>query len=97
MQREGAYPVLTEVDKPVAGEGEVVVKVHAAAVNHRDLYITQGLYPGVQVPVTLGSDAVGEVNGRRVIVQPGIGWGSDEAVQAADYHVLGMPADGTFA
>ena len=76
---------------------EVAVRIRAAALNHRDLYITQGLYPGVRVPVVLGSDGVGELDERRVLLQPGLAWGEREDAQAPAYHVLGMPTDGTFA
>ena len=93
MQR----PQLQDIQPPRAAPGEVVVDLLAAALNHRDLYITQGLYPGVQVPIVLGSDGVGVHQGQRVLIQPGLKWGEREDVQGADYEILGMPHDGTFA
>lgn len=93
----GEMPVLTEVEFPKVEEGEVLVKLKAAALNHRDVYITQGLYPAIQTPSILGSDGVGALDGERVVLLPGLKWGDREDVQANDYEVLGMPHDGTFA
>jgi NADPH:quinone reductase-like Zn-dependent oxidoreductase len=53
------------------------------------------MYPGIKLPVVLGSDGVGYIDDRRVILNPGLDWGSSQAVQSADFHVLGMPSDGT--
>lgn len=93
----GEKPVLTEVELPQLQDGEVLVKIKAAALNHRDVYITQGLYPAIKTPTILGSDGVGEIDGRRVVLLPGLKWGDREDVQANEYEVLGMPHDGTFA
>ncbi len=91
---------------PVAGE--VVVDLRAAGVNRRDYWITQGMYPGVEPPVVLGSDGAGVVSrcgedvdprwlGRDVIVDPGTAWGDREAVHSKAFTILGLPRDGTFA
>lgn len=90
-------PTLQEWPWPTVKAGEVIVQLRAAALNHRDLYITQGLYPGVRPPVVLGSDGVGMVDGRRVVIQPGLDWGGREDVQSEQYTILGNPRDGTFA
>ena len=90
------------------GPGEVVVRLRAAALNRRDYWITQGLYPGIEPPVILGSDGAGKVSqvgagvgpswqGRDVIINPGLGWGEMQAAQANDFQILGLPRDGTFA
>lgn len=97
LKAVGEMPVLTEVELPKLQAGEVLVKLKAAALNHRDVYITQGLYPAIKTPCILGSDGVGEFEGERVVMLPGLKWGEREDVQAADYEVLGMPHDGTFA
>ncbi|MFY9739179.1 MAG: alcohol dehydrogenase catalytic domain-containing protein, partial [Candidatus Cybelea sp.] len=52
---------LERIPTPPAGEGEVLVRLRAAALNHRDVFITQGLYPNIQMPVTPGSDGAGEI------------------------------------
>jgi NADPH:quinone reductase-like Zn-dependent oxidoreductase len=88
---------IEDVPEPEAAEGQTVVRVGAAALNHRDAFITHGLYPNIVLPRTLGSDCCGEAGGRDVVVDPTIGWGADERVWSPDATILGMPADGTFA
>ncbi len=88
--------------------GEVVVQLKAAALNRRDFWITQGMYPGIELPVVLGSDGAGVVaacagdvdsswNSREVIINPGFDWGDDQAFQSSAFSILGMPRDGTFS
>ncbi|MDX1407126.1 MAG: zinc-binding dehydrogenase [Saprospiraceae bacterium] len=88
---------LQEVDDPMAEAQEIVVSLRKAALNHRDYWITQGRYPGLQFPVILGSDGAGMVGAREVIINPGLHWGDDERVQSRKFRVLGMPDQGTFA
>lgn len=99
---------LKEVDKPVIGEGEVLVKIKAAALNRRDYWITVGKYAGIKYPTILGSDGAGiveEVNdeankhwvGKEVIINPGYGWGDNPDFQSDNFKILGLPADGTLA
>jgi NADPH:quinone reductase-like Zn-dependent oxidoreductase len=95
--------------KPVPGPGEVVVRVRAAALNHRDVWIRRGQYAGIRLPVILGSDAAGEVAaagddegsawvGREVVIDPSLGWGPDPRAQSSStFHLLGMPTEGTYA
>ncbi len=82
---------------PMAKEGEVLVKIRAAALNHRDVWITKGLYPGIQPNIILGSDGVGAYEGKSVLINPNIGWGDQEKAPSAHYSILGMPTNGTFA
>lgn len=93
---------------PTPKEGEVLVKITAASINRRDQWIREGKYPGIKPGVTLGSDGVGEVVevggttespllGKKVIINPNIDWGDDDAVQQTSYQVLGMPTDGALA
>ncbi len=88
--------------------GEVIVELRIAALNRRDYWITQGMYPGIEPPVILGSDGAGVVAvcgegvdsswiGREVIINPGLNWGSNESAQADSFSILGLPRDGTFA
>lgn len=97
-----------EIPKPEPGPGEVLVKVARAAFNRRDVFITQGLYPGIKVPVTPGSDGFGHVAalgdgvtgppvGTAVVINPEIGWDDDPSILTANARILGMPVDGTFA
>jgi NADPH:quinone reductase-like Zn-dependent oxidoreductase len=97
-----------ETTKPVLTKGQVLVKLKAAGINHRDVYITQGLYPGVVTPVILGSDGAGEIvelgEGveptwlhQSVVLNPSIGWEAATKVQPKNYKILGMPDNGCFA
>ncbi|EED19101.1 isoleucyl-tRNA synthetase, putative [Talaromyces stipitatus ATCC 10500] len=56
--------VLEEIEKPVPGPGQVLVRIHAAALNFRDLLIT-AFSPKYPVPTTLGlspcSDGAGAI------------------------------------
>lgn len=90
-------PVYSDFDLPVAGKGNVVVAMRAAALNHRDLFITQGLYAGIRTPCVLGSDGAGEWKGRRVVLYPALEWGAHPNYQSKNFRVLGMPENGTFA
>lgn len=89
--------VLEDVPAPEAGPEQTLVRLQAAALNHRDLFITRGLYPKIHLPCILGSDGAGEADGATVLIDPLIGWGPDERVWQPDAAILGMPLDGTFA
>ena len=43
-----------EWPSPVPGPGEVIVRVRAAALNHRDVWIRRGQYAGIRLPAILG-------------------------------------------
>ncbi|MDH5476446.1 MAG: zinc-binding dehydrogenase [Cyclobacteriaceae bacterium] len=105
---ESGKLAIVEVDRPVIKEGQVLLKMKAAALNRRDQWIREGKYPNIQLHTTLGSDGCGEVIevsndddrhwvGKEVVVNPNVNWGDNPNVQAVDYSVLGMPVDGTFA
>jgi NADPH:quinone reductase-like Zn-dependent oxidoreductase len=102
--------VLREVPTPTPGPSEILVKLHAAALNHRDVFIQEGKYAGIKLPCTLGADGAGEVVahgpdvpadapaiGARVLIYPGLRWGTNPRAQARDFVVRGMPDPGTFA
>lgn len=60
----GGPEVLTleDVDRPVPGPGQVLVKLHAAGVNPVDTYIRSGAYGALpELPYTPGFDGAGEV------------------------------------
>ena len=96
---------------PEPGSGETVVKLRAAALNRRDVFVTRGQYPGAKpetLPVILGSDGSGEVvargdgaagpdEGTEVVVNPALYWGDDPQKPGKEYRILGLPDDGTFA
>lgn len=81
---------------PYEREG-AVVELRNSALNHRDLWIIKGNYANIITNCILGSDGCGVFEGRDVVIQPGLNWGSNEAFQSKDFRVLGMPDWGTFA
>ena len=93
--------VLEDVPDPVATAGQVLIRLHASALNHLDVWIRKGL-PSVPKPRILGADGAGVVEalgegvsgfelGQRVVINPG--------VEAGDgvIHVIGEHGDGTNA
>lgn len=99
---------IEEVPEPIPESGEVLVRLHAAALNRRDVYITYGQYPGIKLPAIPGSDGAGEIvsvgndvrgleSGNEVIINPGLGWGDDIHKKNPDFNILGVPVNGTYA
>ncbi|WP_317195093.1 alcohol dehydrogenase catalytic domain-containing protein [Algoriphagus oliviformis] len=91
--------------EPELNAGEVLVRIKAAALNHRDEWCRQGLYPNLSDGVVLGSDGAGVVErvaddadsawiGKEVIINPAINWGADQRAQSKDFQILGMPRKG---
>ena len=100
--------VWKEVETPVIGAGEVLVKIKAAALNRRDYWITVGKYAGIKYPSILGSDGAGIIAeigegvdagwlNKEVIINPSNNWGDHDEFQSKDFKILGLPDDGTFA
>jgi NADPH:quinone reductase-like Zn-dependent oxidoreductase len=98
------YPLETiTLPKPSPKDDEVVVRISAAALNHRDLFIRQHLYPGTAFGVPLLADGCGTVistgsspdakrwQGKRVVMNPGTGWKDDPAgpESATGYAIVG--------
>ena len=97
--------MVEEFSKPVPGKNQVLVKLHAASLNHRDILVQNG--PAPSAGVILGSDGSGMVEevgeevdesliGQKVVINPSVGWGNNPAVQADSYKILGFPDHGTF-
>jgi len=98
---------LSDAPDPVAGPGEVVVELRAAALNRRDVYLRKGVAPS-PLPVIPGSDGAGVVRslgsgvsglaaGDEVVILPSLGWGGGEDAPAPGFRILGGPDDGTYA
>ena len=51
----------TDVEKPTLNADEALVKIKAAALNHRDYWIQKGEYGGLRFPSIQGSDGCGVV------------------------------------
>ena len=88
------------------GLGEVRVRLKAAGLNHRDLFLMEGRQ-ATDRPLILGSDGAGIIEevgkgvsdhmvGNEVIIHPTIGWERTEEVPVVP-EILGGPMDGTFA
>ncbi len=97
-----------DIEKPKPKTGEALVKLRAAALNHRDLWIRKGLYPNVKFPCVMGSDGAGVVEEtgkgvddfwlkKPVLINPALNWGDDRSGHGKDFEILGVPSQGTFA
>ncbi|OJD12719.1 hypothetical protein AJ78_06733 [Emergomyces pasteurianus Ep9510] len=99
------YPLsLKTIPTPTPQGSELLIKLTAAALNHRDLFLRQHLYPGVTFNVPLLADGVGVVISagpdvkepqswiqKRVILNPGTGWqDAEEGPESPDgYAIMG--------
>ncbi|MEK4199782.1 zinc-binding dehydrogenase [Cytobacillus sp. FSL K6-0265] len=97
-----------EIETPQPKKGEVLVRLHYAAVNRRDVFIRYGAYPGIEVPSVLGSDGAGVIAalgegvsniavGSEVVINPALDWGDNIDYPQAEHTVLGVPSNGTYA
>jgi NADPH:quinone reductase-like Zn-dependent oxidoreductase len=84
--------VYEDAPDPVPREGEVLVELRAASLNHLDLWIRKGL-PSVPKPRILGADGAGirVDTGERVVINPGIEHGDGRI------SIVGENFDGTNA
>ncbi|KAI0780500.1 NAD-P-binding protein [Trametes elegans] len=102
--------VVEERPIPDLKPGQILVRIHAAAFNHRDHWIRKGLYPGIGFGSVLGADGAGVVVAsadendpllqKRVFLVPFRGWERDpEAPEFPFYVIGGFKANplGTFA
>jgi zinc-binding alcohol dehydrogenase/oxidoreductase len=98
---EGGELRYEDAPDPVAGPGEVVVELRAAAVNRRDLLVRNPPGPAYvfDLPLIPGSDGAGvrRDTGEEVVIYPGLGWGPAEDAAGPDWRILGGPDDGTYA
>ncbi len=87
---------LWDVPRPVPGPNDVLMRVHACALNHLDLWSRKGI-PGIQFPLPLipGSDIAGEIVevgsavqrvrvGDKVVLSPGVSCGQCQACAAGN-------------
>jgi len=99
---------IKEVAISQLGSEDILVQLKASALNHREIWIQKGLYPGMTLPCILGADGAGQVVkiGKKsdstwlnedVIVYPAYDWGANEAAPTRKFRVLGMPDPGTIA
>jgi NADPH:quinone reductase-like Zn-dependent oxidoreductase len=83
--------VYEDVPDPEPADGEALVELRAASVNHLDLWIRKGL-PSVPKPRILGADGAGVIAGtdERVVINPSI-------VLDGRAAIIGENTDGTYA
>lgn len=115
FHQHGGPEVLRYEDAPTPtpGPGELLVALHAAGLNHLDLFVRNGI-PGVRFPHIGGADgagviaAVGPATGRypvgtSVFFDPGISDGTCAYCRRGEnslcdhWQILGEHRDGTFA
>jgi zinc-binding alcohol dehydrogenase/oxidoreductase len=93
IHEDGGPEVLRyeDVPDPEPAEGEVLIELRAASLNHLDIWIRKGL-PSVPKPRILGADGAGVIagTGERVVINPGI-------VSGGKTHIVGETMDGTHA
>jgi zinc-binding alcohol dehydrogenase/oxidoreductase len=93
IHEDGGPEVLRyeDVPDPEPGEGEVLIELRAASLNHLDVWMRKGL-PSVPKPRILGADGAGVIAGtsERVVINPGI-W------ENGKMHIVGETRDGTHA
>ncbi len=115
FEKHGGLDVLQYGERPTPepGPGEVRVAIRAAALNHLDVFVREGL-PGVPLPQVPGADGAGVVDrigvgveglaaGDRVLIQPGLYCNACEFCRAGEqslcvkFRILGEHVAGTFA
>ena len=88
-----------DIRVPDVPPGHVRVRIHAAALNHLDLFVVKGL-PGIETPMpwVMGADGAGEIDalgegvdaagspkvGDRVVINPGLSDGTCEYCRAGE-------------
>ena len=100
IHEDGGPEVLRyeDADDPVAGPGDVLIRLKAASLNHLDIWTRQGL-PSAPKPRILGADGAGVIEavgdeadgfavGDSVVINPGLDDGA---------HIIGEHTDGTHA
>jgi NADPH:quinone reductase-like Zn-dependent oxidoreductase len=115
FEKHGGPEVLQYGDlpdpEPAAGEARIAIR--AAALNHLDIFVRNGI-PGVPLPQIPGADGAGTIDavgpgveglssGDRVLIQPGLYCNVCEYCRAGEqclcvkYRILGEHTPGTFA
>jgi zinc-binding alcohol dehydrogenase/oxidoreductase len=100
--------VIQDIKKFKPVKDQVLIRLHNAALNHRDLWTWRELTPPSADGIILGSDGCGVIEdvgedadtlliGSEVIINPSLDWGSNPIVQGNSFRILGFPDHGTFA
>lgn len=97
----------TQMGELSPGLGEVRVKLKAAGLNHRDLFVLHRHKP-TDPPLIIGSDGAGVIDaigegvenihiGDEVMINPSLGWKEKSDAPPVGFEILGLPFNGTFA
>ena len=97
LTEANSLPNHQDAADPIPAEGEVIVDIKAAALNHRDVFVTQGKYANIRFPIILGSDGAGICDGKEVVIYPALNWGDNPRFQGKSFEILGLPRNGTLA
>jgi NADPH:quinone reductase-like Zn-dependent oxidoreductase len=92
--------------KPV--KDQVLIRLHNAAINHRDLWTWREQNLQGSDGIILGSDGCGVIEdvgedadtlliGSEVVINPSLDWGNNPIVQGNSFRILGFPDHGTFS
>ncbi|QVY62260.1 zinc-binding dehydrogenase [Cytobacillus gottheilii] len=95
------------LDKPEPAQGEVLVKLLTAGLNHRDLFVLHR-HHSADPALVIGSDGAGIIDavgegvepsliGKEVMINPGLGWKENSDAPPAGFEIVGLPYHGTFA
>lgn len=87
---------------------QVLVRLHNAALNHRDIWTWREQNLTTSNGIILGSDGCGVIEdvgedadtlliGSEVIINPSLDWGNNPVVQGNSFRILGYPDHGTFS
>lgn len=96
-----------EMNEPSPQAGEVKIRLKAAGLNHRDLFVLHRHKEG-EPPLIIGSDGAGVITeaglgvtdvkpGDEVIINPGLGWAKKSPAPPEGFETVGHPDHGTFA
>lgn len=100
--------VIVTVKKPRPIRDQVLVRLHNAGLNHRDIWVIREQKESFPEGITLGSDGCGVIEavgedvdpvyiGLEVVINPSHDWGNNPVVQANQFKILGFPDHGTFS
>ena len=77
VPRAGGELEVVERDIPEAGSGQVRIRVQACGVCHSDVFVKEGLFPGISYPRVPGHEVAGTIDA----VGPGVtGWSKGDRV-----------------
>jgi zinc-binding alcohol dehydrogenase/oxidoreductase len=100
--------IVQPIKKPKPVKDQVLIRLHNAALNHRDYWTITEQTQSFPEGIILGSDGSGIVEmvgedadpfllGMEVVINPSMEWGPNSIVQGHAFKILGFPDNGTFS